>query len=625
MANFDVIDLGIIGIYLAFALSMGPLLYRLARRSTTDFFLSGRTLPWWLSGTSMVATTFGAGTPLLICGFIWSNGVFLNWWWWSFALSNVMTVVFFARLWRRAKVTTDVEFSELRYGGRAGAWLRGFRAIYFGGLVNTFIMAWLMFGAFGITATLIGADPAVRDNAQVWLIILFIVGLVTFYSSLAGLWGVVTTDVVQFVIAMVSCTALAVVVVGQVGGLEALRIRVAELHPLGEGALQFFPTPELKNIPWIMLGSFFLAQWWCSYYPGSEPGGGAYVAQRMLASRTEKHAQLATLWFSVAHYAVRPWPWILVALATVVLYPQLIGSTADNAGQLQELTYVRTIVDYMPTGWKGLMVAFLCAAFMSTVDTHLNWGASYLVRDFYARFLRPGRSQTHYVVISRAAMVATAGASALVAVFLITSIGNANRFLVGLMSGIGLVFVLRFYWWRVNAWSEISAMVSAVVVNGVLQFWVAKQPWFLSMTPNRGDQTAILLMIGAVVVNALWIVVTLKTRPESKEVLHRFYRRVRPPGPGWRRVARECGMDHEGLDPKDFLAFAGGVLLIWGALYFVGKLLFGEWLAAAAGLAVTLGGGLLVWAFLIRKADREDTLAGEHDASEREVMTDSHG
>ena len=225
----------IIGLYLAFALSMGPIFYRLAKRSTTDFFLSGRELPWWLSGTSMVATTFGAGTPLLVCGFIWANGVFMNWWWWSFALSSVITVVVFARLWRRSKVTTDAEFSELRYGGRTGAWLRGFRALYFGGLVNIFIKAWLRFSAFGIVATLIGADPGAKENLEVWFIILALVGLVTLYSSLAGLWGVVTTDVVQFLIAMVSCVYLAVVVVDHLGGMAALESQVVALQPLGEG------------------------------------------------------------------------------------------------------------------------------------------------------------------------------------------------------------------------------------------------------------------------------------------------------------------------------------------------------------------------------------------------------
>ena len=623
MDNFHVLDFGIIGLYLVFALSMGPLFYRLAKKNTTDFFLSGRQLPWWLSGTSMVATTFGASTPLLITGFIWGNGVFMNWWWWSFALSNVMTVVFFARLWRRAKVTTDVEFSELRYGGAAGAWLRGFRSLYFGGLVNTFIMAWLMFGAFGVVATLIGADPGNKGDIGIWLIILAVVGLVTLYSSMAGLWGVVTTDVVQFCIAMISCIYLAVLVVGEVGGMGALKTQVIELHPLKEGVLQFFPTPALADIPWIMLGSFFFVQWWCSYYPGSEPGGGAYVAQRMLASKSEKHAQLATLWFSVAHYAVRPWPWILVALSTVVLYPGMVDSTAANAGQLQELTYIRTIVDFMPVGWKGAMVAFLCAAFMSTVDTHLNWGASYLVRDLYARFIRPGCSQTHYVVMSRVVMILTAMASALVAILLITSIGDANRFFVGLMAGIGLVFVMRFYWWRVNAWSEISAMIGAVVVNGILQFWVAEQEWFLGLTTKAGDRGAILLTIGAVVVNVLWIAVTLRTRPESSAVLHRFYRRVQPPGPGWRKIAAECGMAGEPIDPKDFLALAGGLMLIWGALYFVGKLLFAEWGAMLVGLVVTLIGGWLIHAFLIQKADREDTLEGEHDASEQKVMVDS--
>ncbi|MFH1570835.1 MAG: sodium:solute symporter family protein [Gemmatimonadota bacterium] len=616
MGHFHPVDLAIIGAYLLFALAMGPLYYRLAGKSTTDFFLSGRSLPWWLSGTSMVATTFGAGVPLLICGFIWSNGIFMNWWWWSFALSNVMTVVFFARLWRRAKVTTDVEFSELRYGGAPGAWLRGFRALYFGGLVNTFIMAWLMFGASGITATLIGADPAVRDNPQVWLILLGVVGLVTLYSSMAGLWGVVTTDLVQFAIAMVSCIVLGVLVVGDVGGMAVLKSQVVQIHPLGEGVLQFFPTPALRNIPWIMLSSFFLAQWWCSYYPGSEPGGGAYVAQRMLATRTEKESQLATLWFSVAHYAVRPWPMIAVALATIVLYPELVDSTAPNVAQLRELAYVRTIVDYLPPGWKGAMVAFLCAAFMSTVDTHLNWGASYLVRDFYARFLQPGRAQVHYVVVSRVAMVATAVASALVAIFLIDSLGDANRILVGWMSGIGLVFALRFYWWRVNAWSEISAMVGAVAINGFLQLWVSRQAWFVSLAVNPDDRGAILLMIGAVLVNGLWIGATLLSPPESPETLHRFYRRVQPPGPGWRRIARECGMEPQPLDNRDFAAFVGGVLLIWGSLYLVGKLMLGEYGAAAIGLAVTAVGGWLTYAFLLTRADREDTLSGEHDAHE---------
>lgn len=622
MAHFQTLDLVIIGLYLAFALSMGPIFYRLAKRSTTDFFLSGRELPWWLSGTSMVATTFGAGTPLLVCGFIWANGVFMNWWWWSFALSNVMTVVFFARLWRRSKVTTDAEFSELRYGGRAGAWLRGFRALYFGGLVNIFIKAWLMFSAFGIVATLIGADPGAKENLEVWFIILAIVGLVTLYSSLAGLWGVVTTDVVQFLIATVSCIYLAVVVVDHLGGMAALETQVVALHPLGEGVLQFFPTPEIQDIPWIMLTSFFLAQWWCSYYPGSEPGGGAYVAQRMLASRTEKHAQLATLWFSVAHYAIRPWPWIVVGLATVVLYPQLVGSEAENAAQLQELTYIQTIIDFLPAGWKGAMVAFLCAAFMSTVDTHLNWGASYLVRDFYARFIKPGRAQGHYVAVSRLAMALSALVAVLVAVYLITSLGNANRFLVGLMAGIGLVFALRFYWWRVNAWSEISAMTGAVVINGILQFWVADQAFFKDLTANASDRGALLLMAGALLVNALWIIVTLKTAPESREVLHRFYLRVRPPGPGWRKIARECGVEHEGIDPRDFLAFLGGIMLIWGALYAVGKLLFAAWLNAFLGMAVTLVGGLLLYKFLIQKADRPDLVEGERDASEREVMVE---
>jgi len=616
MGNFHTADLIIIGAYLIFAFSMGPIFLRFARRSTTDFFLSGRTLPWWISGTSMVATTFGAGTPLLITGFIWGNGIFMNWWWWSFALSNVLTVVFFARMWRRAKVTTDVEFSELRYGGRPGAALRAFRAIYFGGFVNTFIMAWLMFGAVSVVATLIGVDLSDKMNPRVWTIILSLVGLVAVYSSMAGLWGVVTTDLVQFGIAMVSCIYLAVAVVNQVGGMQELQVQFVDIHPLGQNALSFFPTPGMADIPWIMLASFFLVQWWCSYYPGSEPGGGAYVAQRMLASKTEKHAQLATLWFTVAHYAVRPWPWIVTAMATVVLYPELMNSNADNIGMLREATYVRAIVDFLPPGWMGAMVAFLCAAFMSTVDTHLNWGASYLVRDLYARFIKPGKSETHYVVASRVAMVATAIIAALVAVFLINSIGDANRYLVGLMAGIGLVFVMRFYWWRVNAWSEISAMISAVAINGILQGWVAKAPWFTNAIANGDDQGSILLTIGALLVNAIWIIVTLKTQPEEREVLYRFYSRVQPPGPGWKIIAEELGEEYEGFDIRDFYAFFGVLGLVWGGIYFVGHVVMGNHGAGFAAFVVVLVSAIVTKKFLLDRADRTDTLEGEHDAHE---------
>jgi len=650
MGNFHVADLAIIGLYLVFAFSMGPIFLRFARRSTTDFFLSGRTLPWWVSGTSMVATTFGAGTPLLITGFIWGNGIFMNWWWWSFALSNVLTVVFFARLWRRAKVTTDVEFSELRYGGKPGAWLRGFRAVYFGGFVNTFIMAWLMFGAVSVVATLLGYDlteEATKANPTIWAIILGLVALVATYSSMAGLWGVVTTDLVQFGIAMVSCTYLAVAVVNKVGGIASLKQQVISIHPLGEGALAFFPTPGLPDIPWIMLASFFLAQWWSSYYPGSEPGGGAYVAQRMLASKTEKHAQLATLWFTVAHYAVRPWPWILTAMATVVLYPELMDSTANNIGMVREATYVRAIVDFLPAGWMGAMVAFLCAAFMSTVDTHLNWGASYLIRDLYVRFIKPGKSETHYVVMSRVAMVVTAVIAAFVAMFLIKSIGDANRYLVGLMAGIGLVFVARFYWWRVNAWSEISAMLGAVVINGALQIWtvwgqwsldmadkvVALGPkaatlavdapilvrlydWFADLVPNSGDQGAVMLMVGTVVVNVLWILVTLCTEPEERAVLYRFYERVQPPGPGWRKISAELGIPYQGLDKRDLIAFFGCLALVWGGIYCVGHIIMGDYGPGLIALFITVAGGYITKVFLLDRADREDTLVGEHDAHE---------
>lgn len=579
------VDWAILALYLVFTLAVGFFWRRRATSSTNEFFLSGRNLPWWLAGTSMVATTFGSDTPLLVAGLVGQRGVAGNWWWWSFVMSNMLTVFLFAKIWRRSGVTTDVEFSELRYGGKGARYLRGFRALYFGGLINTIVIGWIMLGGQGIICTLLNISPQAKISfvgfsiplslALVFGLILF----VTFYSTMAGLWGVVSTDLVQFALATVGCLLLAYYVVTspEVGGLAGLRQGVIENHPLGEGALALFPRVGGGGALGISIFWFCTmmgAQWWASWYPGSEPGGGGYIVQRVLASRDERSAQLSTLWFTIAHYAVRPWPWILVALAGFVVWPDTTAlfpeSWGLDAGRARELTFIAAIPRFLPPGLSGLMLASLIAALMSTVDTHMNWGASYLVNDLYRRFFVADQADSHYVVVSKLLMLATVVLAALLSVLFLDNIQAANELLVSIGAGAGLVYIMRWFWPRINAWSELASMLGALVSSQVLSRMNAP---FAGLSPD--DQMAAKLLANIALTTLIWLAVTFLTPAEDEATLRTFYLRCRPSGPWWRRFGSDRNLVLAEKDVKLGLDWLMGSLMVWAAILLVGSLLLG--------------------------------------------------
>src|SRR6266545_1628086 len=447
--RLDFLDWSIIVLYFAFNVAIGLYYKRRAGRDTAEFFLSGRNVPWWLAGTSMVATTFAADTPLAVTGMVARNGVAGNWLWWNFLFSGMLTVFFYARLWRRSGVMTDVEFAEIRYGGKAAAFLRGFRAVYLGIPINCIILGWVNLAMVKILMLILGVT-----KLQALAIVLGMITLTSFISTLAGLWGVLVTDLFQFVIKMSMVIVLAVAAVSAVGGIDQMKVKLAEVDRArglasgGAGSVLSF-VPDL-NSAWMPMLTFLVyvsVVWWATWYPGAEPGGGGFVAQRMFCAKDERHSLLATLWFNIAHYAVRPWPWILTALASIILYPDL---------QDKETGYIRVMIAYLPASLRGLMVAAFAAAYMSTIATQLNWGASYLVNDFYRRFLKKDESERHYVSISQWTTVLLTIVSAVVT-FYMESIGGAWKLLIVTGAGTGAVLLLRWYWWRINAWSEVSA------------------------------------------------------------------------------------------------------------------------------------------------------------------------
>ncbi len=557
------LDWWIIGLYFLLAVVIGVALSRRAGRSVSEYFVGGRSLPWWLAGTSMVATTFAVDTPLAVTELVVMHGVAGNWLWWNLVMSGMLTVFFYARLWRRAGVLTDVEFTELRYGGRPAAILRGFRAGYLALPINLIIMGWVNLAMVEIAAVAL-------DIPRVWAL-LFCFFLAASYSVLAGLWGVVVTDLFQFVLAVGGAVVLAVFAVNAVGGISGMESGLAEVYGSTEAALAFFPEAGAEWMPAITLAVFLGVNWWASWYPGAEPGGGGYVAQRIFSSRTERDGLLATLWFNIAHYAVRPWPWILVALATTILYQDL-----DNPRQ----GYVMAVMDLLPPGLTGLLLAGFAAAYMSTISTQLNWGASYLVNDLYARFWKKSASQKELVLVSRLATVALMLAS-LVVTYYLTSIEGAWRFLLALGAGTGLVLILRWYWWRINAWSEISAMIASLVASLYL--------WFgAGLDPDDLGQWAWIMLATVGVSTVVWLTVTYLTGPESDETLERFYRRVRPGGRGWYPVARRLGFGEEGLDggSLNWTSWLAGVVCVYTTLFGTGHLIFGRWGRASFFLGV---------------------------------------
>jgi len=459
------IDWTIIAAYFLFNLAIGLFYRKKATGSVNDYFISGRRVSWWLAGTSMVATTFAADTPLAVTGLVARKGIAGNWIWWCMVFSGMLTVFFYAKLWRRAGVMTDVEFAEIRYAGKPAAFLRGFRALYLGLPVNLIILGWVNLAMIKILTLILDVD-----KIHAIVICLAIMALTASISTLSGLWGVLVMDLFQFVLKMGMVIALAVFAVQAVGGMSGLKAHLAQIDIArnatggATGSVMSF-TPDLNSawMPMITFLVYIAVNWWATWYPGAEPGGGGYVAQRIFSAKDEKHSLLATFWFNIAHFAIRPWPWILVALVAMVRFHNDPAFMHDP-----ESGYIRIMLLDLPVSLRGLMVAAFAAAYMSTIGTQLNWGASYLVNDVYRRFLMQKQTEEHYVVISQITTVILMLLSAVVS-FYMDSIANAWKFLIMLGAGTGLVYILRWFWWRINAWSEVSALLAAFVTSLVLQ------------------------------------------------------------------------------------------------------------------------------------------------------------
>jgi Na+/proline symporter len=612
--NLSAVDWAIVVAYFALSMGIGIVFTKKGGESIEEYFLSGRNVSWWLAGASMVATTFAADTPLVVTGLVFANGVAGNWLWWNMLMSGMLTVFFFARLWRRAGVMTDVEFAELRYSGKPAAALRGFRALYLAIPINLIILGWVTKAMIKILTISLGLHPVsvlgfTMSGDVLAVGICFIITVA--YSTGAGMWAVLWTDLVQFVIKMSAVIILAVYAVRAVGGMDKLKSGLVTHFGSSDAAISVLPVHWTASgitgyawMPLLTLAVFLSVQWWAAWYPGAEPGGGGYVAQRIFSSKTERDGVLATLFFNVAHYAIRPWPWIITGLATVLLYPAGIGVAHDH-----EAAYVQAYVDLLPTPWRGFMMAGFAAAYMSTVGTQLNWGASYLVNDFYKRFLNKNATEKHYVSISRLATVFLFLASIFVT-WQLDTVASAWKLLLALGSGTGLVLILRWYWWRINAWSEISAMIASFIVSLVaLEMVSARMP-----ADSPLVQTYVMLITVAVS-TVVWVTVTFLTKPEPEATLESFYQRVRPGGPGWRRTAATLGYAGETI-PGGALAWTNwlaGLIAVYSSLFGIGKLIFGETLTGVVMLCVAA----LAFAWIARAFREED--AGER--AQRDVVT----
>ena len=552
---------------------------RRAGKSTSEFFVSGRSVPWWLAGLSMVATTFSSDTPNLVTDIVRRQGVAGNWVWWAFVLTGVATVFFYARLWRRSGVMTDLEFYEIRYSGKAASFVRGFRSIYLGFFFNCMIMATVNLAACKIAGILFGLNR--------WQTLAAVGTLNVVFATHSGLWGVLVIDMVQFFVKMTAVIAAAYFAVNlpAVGGLSGLveKLSVAK----GPGGINYLNILPNFADNWDIAVAVFImpiaVQWWAVWYPGAEPGGGSYIAQRMLASKSEKDALGAVLFFNVAHYVLRPWPWILVGLCSIIVYPQLsdIQKAFPNLDPTligHDIAYP-AMLKFLPTGFIGLMVGGLVAANSSTILTHLNWGASYLVHDFYRRFVRKDAGEKHYVMAGRIATVILFLASSSL-VFFLDSAKNAFDIILQVGAGTGLLYLVRWFWWRVNAWCEVVAMVSSFVVSLILLFL------------NRNGipiSTHIGLLVTVICTTICWVTTAYCAPETDRATLIAFYTKIRPFGPGWRRIRREAGLSDErpGASaqniPMALLGWFAGCTMIWSALFAVGNVLYARY-----DLAITL-------------------------------------
>jgi len=592
-------DWAIVAISIAVCFIPALFFARRSGKNTAEYFASGRAVPWWLAGISMVATTFSSETPLLITNMVRQEGIAGNWRWWAFVLTGVATVFFYAQLWRRSGVLTDLEFYELRYSGRAASFVRGFRSIYLGLFFNCFIMASVNLAACKISAVFFGLS---RGQT------LIAVGLLNvIFAAHSGLWGVLVIDMIQFFIKMGAAIAAAyfALKLPEVGGLSGLVEKLSTRR--GPGGLDYLSMlPDFTNNMDMAVAVFIMplaVQWWAVWYPGAEPGGGSFIAQRMLASKTEKDALGGTLFFNIAHYVLRPWPWLLVALASVIVYPKLsdIQQAFPNLdpGLIRDDIAYPAMMKFLPVGWMGLMVGGLIAANSSTVLTLLNWGASYLVHDFYQRFLRPGASEKHYVFAGR---LATVGlflfSSALV--FLLESAKDTFDMILQVGAGTGLLYLVRWFWWRVNAWSEVAAMISSFAISVLLLF--------LRHHHVVRFDTHVQLLITVALTTVCWLAATFYGPQTDRETLIAFYRKVHPFGPGWEPIRIAAGITereaaeaarHENM-PLALLGWTSGCTVIWASLFAVGNFLYGRYGYATALSIVFLVSGLVLIAVIKR-------------------------
>jgi solute:Na+ symporter, SSS family len=599
--KFTLLDWSAILGYLFITLLLGLHFRRRSGKSTEDYFISGRNVSWWLAGTSMVATTFAADTPLVVAGLVYTQGIAGNWIWWAFLLSGMMTVFLFARLWRRSGLMTDVQFAEMRYSGAPAAFLRGFRAVYLGLLMNCLILGWVTKAMISIVGTTLGSTMqewsiltgfsnalshvfgpvfSGTDGRALIICVFFLMPFTGIYVSLGGLWGVLWTDLFQFVLKMGIVIAVAYYAVGAAGGMGPMIAKLSAMREAAGGSdpLGFLPdfsrgftSEALWTLPVITFVVYLGIQWWAFWYPGAEPGGGGYIAQRIFSARDECQGLFSVLWFNIAHYALRPWPWILTALAALVLYPGL---------KHPETSYMLIVNEHVPHALRGIVLAGFLAAFMSTIATQLNWGTSYLVADFYRRFVKRHASERHYVHVSQVATLLLVVATGYVAVQL-ASIRSGWQVVLELGAGTGSVYLLRWYWWRINAWSEISAMMTALFVTMMLRwewfwYWVLhRQGLFYGPSTVVFAKTALTTTLATTLV---WVLVTLLTRPEPDSVLVSFYRKVHPQATGWRPVAAlapEVGETHDLA--RNLWCWILGCVIVYSTLFGVGKILLRHW------------------------------------------------
>lgn len=601
--SLAIIDWLIIGVYIVFITIIGLYYRKKASNSLTDYFLGGRKLPWYIAGISMVATTFAADTPLAVTELVGKSGIAGNWLWWNFLIGGMLTTFFFSRLWRRAEVLTELEFINIRYSGKQATFLRSFKAVYLGLLMNSIIIAWVNLALM----TLIEVFFGIEGTDLLW-IMAAAMAIAMIYSTISGLWGVAITDVVQFVIAMSGSIILSIIVLSsdKIGGIAGLKSQ------LPEQALNFFPKIGGENIAGtltISAGAFLafgLFQWWASWYPGAEPGGGGYIAQRMMSTKNEKHSIFATLFFQTAHYAIRPWPWILVGLAAIILYPELSETEL-------RLGYVMAMKDFLPTGLKGLLLVAFLSAYMSTISTQLNFGASILTNDlFLLGKTKEQKENKKNVNFGRLFTIAIMIVS-LIITSQIESISGVWAFVIECGAGLGMVLILRWYWWRINAWSEITATIVPFFVYGFIQLlkYFMLQPVagiYANEIPADVLQTfmnnhaylyfpvSFFWTIGITTIS--WITITFLTKPTKERVLLSFYKKVKPQG-AWKPVQEKS--DYKSDKDKYYLlnlsvCWLSSIVLVYSILFFIGKLIFGEWQAVGIyGAIILVSLSIFLW------------------------------